>query len=376
MEAGDRQWRDGAGDALLALGLLAFGLVGTRGAAGNAGVTATGGTYALVAVAALALAVRRRWPLATLAATTSANTAYLLLGYPYGPILVALSVAVYTVAAYRPSRPATAACGGALALLLLSGLVGARQWGLLGVMPVAAWVVVPFAVGTTVRLLRESATRTRADEARQLADAERLRVAREVHDVVGHGLAAIHMQAEIALHLLAKRPEQAGAALAAISRTSKEALDELRVTLTVVRRGEAGAGRTPVPGLDQLPALRDRMAGAGLPVAVEVTGEVRTLPVAVDLTAYRAVQESLTNVLRHAGRAAATVRVDYRPDAVTVEVTDTGRGPAPHPPPGPGGHGLAGMRERVAVLGGSFRAGPGDGGGFRVSVTLPVEEAT
>ena len=120
-------------------------------------------------------------------------------------------------------------------------------------MPAAAWVVVPFAVGTTVRLARESAARGRVDEARRLADAERLRVAREVHDVVGHGLAAIHMQAEIALHLLARKPEQAEAALTAISRTSKEALDELRVTLTVVRRDEAADERAPTPGLAQLP---------------------------------------------------------------------------------------------------------------------------
>ncbi|MEU5720545.1 sensor histidine kinase [Micromonospora sp. NPDC047738] len=368
-------WGDGVFDALVALVLVVFGLFGTAPAGLNQGMGTGRATYPLVVVAALALAVRRRWPLATLAVVTAATTAYLVLGYPYGPILISFFVAVYTVAAYRPLRPAAVACGLALAVLLLHVFVGVRSLGLLGLMPAAAWVVVPFAVGTTVRLGRESAARNRVDEARRLADAERLRVAREVHDVVGHGLAAIHMQAEIALHLLAKRPEQAEAALTAISRTSKEALDELRVTLTVVRRDEPVDERAPAPGLAQLPQLRERLAGAGVPVTVEVDGEPRALPVAVDLAAYRVVQEALTNVLRHAGPATAIVRLRYAPTEVTVEVTDTGRGAAA-PPGRTAGYGLAGMRERVTALGGSFTAGPASTGGFRVYATLPVEEAT
>ncbi|OKI89393.1 sensor histidine kinase [Micromonospora sp. CB01531] len=368
-------WGDGVFDALVALALLVIGLFGTAPAGLNQGVGTGRATYPLVVVAAIALAVRRRWPLATLAVVTAAATAYLVLGYPYGPILLSFFVAVYTVAAYRPLRAAAVACGLALAVLLLHVFVGVRSLGLLGLMPAAAWVVVPFAVGTTVRLGRESAARNRVDEARRLADAERLRVAREVHDVVGHGLAAIHMQAEIALHLLAKRPEQAEAALTAISRTSKEALDELRVTLTVVRRDEPVDERAPAPGLAQLPQLRERLAGAGVPVTVEVDGEPRALPVAVDLAAYRVVQEALTNVLRHAGPATATVRLRYAPTEVTVEVTDTGRG-AVALPGGTAGYGLAGMRERVTALGGSFTAGPASAGGFRVYATLPLEEAT
>ncbi|MEH0981148.1 sensor histidine kinase [Micromonospora sp. CPCC 205556] len=365
-------WGDGLLDAVVALVLLGIGLVGTGAAGAEQGVGTGAATYPLVVVAALALAVRRRWPLATLAVTTAASTAYLVLGYPYGPILLSLFVAVYTVAAYLPLRSAVVAGGVALAALLVHVLVGVRPPGVLGAMPAAAWVVVPFAVGTTVRLAREAAARGRVDEARRLADAERLRVAREVHDVVGHGLAAIHLQAEVALHLLARKPEQAEAALTAISRTSKEALDELRVTLTVVRRDEAVDERAPTPGLAQLPQLRDRLAGAGVPVTVEVTGEPRVLPVAVDLAAYRVVQESLTNVLRHAGPATAAVRLHHAPTGVEVEVTDTGRGAVSGPG---GGLGLAGMRERVTALGGTFSAGPGPGGGFRVAATLPVEEA-
>lgn len=360
MERNRTGWGDTVFDAVVALALLGMGLVGTGPAGVNEGIGTGRATYPLVAVAALALAARRRWPLATLAVVTVATTAYLVLGYPYGPILLSFLIAVYTVAAYLPLRTGAVAGGVALAAVLVHVVVGVRPPGLLGAMPAAAWVVVPFAVGTTVRLARESAARGRVDEARRLADAERLRVAREVHDVVGHGLAAIHMQAEIALHLLARKPEQAEAALTAISRTSKEALDELRVTLTVVRRDEAADERAPTPGLAQLPLLRDRLAGAGLPVTVEVSGAARTLPVAVDLAAYRVAQESLTNVLRHAGPAAATVRIRYAPTEVAVAVTDTGRGPVAGLPTGSG---LAGMRERVTALGGTFTAGPAPGGG-------------
>ncbi|QLQ40332.2 sensor histidine kinase [Micromonospora robiginosa] len=362
-------------DGLLCVALLAIGLAGTAPAGLNQGVHAGAVAYPPVVVAALAPAVRRRWPLPTLAVVVAATTAYLMLGQPYGPILLSFFVAVYTVAAHRPVR--TAAVAGAVAMAALVGyvFVGVRPPGAAGLMPIAAWVVVPFAVGVSVRLSREAAARSRTDVARRLADAERLRVAREVHDVVGHGLAAIHLQAEVALHLLARRPEQAEAALTAISRTSKEALDELRVTLTVVRREEMTDERAPVPGLAQLGHLRERLAGAGVPVTVGTDGEPRPLPVAVDLAAYRVAQEALTNVLRHAGPATAEVRVGYPPGAVTVEVTDTGRG-RPAAADRSTGSGLAGMRERVTALGGTFDAGPAASGGFRVHATLPTGEAT
>ncbi|WP_243709698.1 sensor histidine kinase [Micromonospora sp. 15K316] len=366
-------WREIVGDVPLAVVLLAVGLLGTGPATARQGVTADGSAYAPVVVAALALVLRRRWPFATLAVTVLAAGAYLVLGHPYGPILLSLLVAVYSVAAHRALRPAAVGAAAALVLLTVHVFVGSGSPGLLGLMPAVAWVVVPFAVGTTVRLSREAGARARAEEARRLADGERLRVAQEVHDVVGHGLAAIHMQAEIALHLLEKRPEQAHTALAAISRTSKEALDELRVTLAVVRRGDGTAERAPAPGLAQVPALRDRLAGAGLPVTVRVDGEPTALPVAVDLAAYRVVQESLTNVLRHAGPATAAVRIRYAATEVEVEVTDTGRGVAATGS-APTGSGLAGMRERVTALGGTFDAGPAAGGGFRVHARLPVEE--
>jgi signal transduction histidine kinase len=365
-----RRW---AGDGLLAGALLLFGLVATRFAAahqpGTLRLDALG--YALITVASAVLAVRRRWPVGTLAVSTAAITVYLIRGYAYGPVLIVFSIAVYTVTVRLALR--AAASTAAVALVALTAHVFVphpASPGLAGLLPATAWVVVPFALGVTVRLSREADARAHADAARRIADDERLRIAQEVHDLVGHGLAAINMQAEIALHLLHRRPEQAQAALTAISRTSKQGLDELRATLAAVRHG---ADRAPTPGLAQLPALSDRLAHAGLPVTLSVVDAPAGagLPAAVDLAGYRIVQEALTNVLRHAGATGATVRVEHRAGAVEVEVTDTGIGGTPSP----GGTGIAGMRERATALGGILVAGPRPGGGFRVHAVLPVPPA-
>ncbi|HEU5107498.1 MAG TPA: histidine kinase [Micromonosporaceae bacterium] len=384
-------WRAALADGLLAAALVVVGVFGTAGAdmRTDADVAPDARAFTLAVVAAAALAVRRRWPLVTLAVVAGAATAYLVLGFPYGPILFVLVVAVYTVARHVPTRPAAVAAGLALLALTAHVFVGAGERpGLLGVVPASAWVVVPFALGLIIRLNREAAARERADQLRRHADAERMRVAQEVHDVVAHGLAAITMQADVTLHVLDRQSRGAGSAasgaggpdaftdqartaLEAIGRTSREALDELRATLAVVRReGSEPAERAPTPGLARLDALLARISGTGVPVRVETTGRRRDLPAAVDLTAYRVIQESLTNVLRHAGPAAATVRLDYGREGLGVEVTDTGRGPTAG---GEVGHGVLGMRERVTALGGTFSAGPGPGGGFRVHALLPVE---
>lgn len=347
--------------------LLAIGLVGTAPAAENQGIAEIGWwVYIPVGVAALALLFRVRFPLTALAVCTGATGAYMILGNFYGPILFSFAVALYTVARHRPLRVSATATGAALVVLLVCGIIG-TGFGPDGIAPVVAWVTAPLAVGFTLRVNREQAAQARRDEARRQADAERLRVAQEVHDVVGHGLAAINMQAEIALHLLAKGESDASGALTAISRTSRESLDELRATLGAVRRGEDD--RAPAPGLARLDALVDRTRAVGVPVSVDVDGPVTGLPAAVDLAAYRIVQESLTNVLRHAGTATAAVRVSVAEAGVTVEVSDTGRGGTPAVN---GGHGLAGMRERVTALGGSLNAGPRPEGGFAVTATLPV----
>jgi signal transduction histidine kinase len=340
------------GDLVLAGLLLAFGLAVTRLAALNQpGSTPLDSlSYALIVAASVSLAVRRRWPVATLATAAAATSVYLLFGYPYGPIMVAFSIAAYTIAVTLPIRPAAITSGAALVAVTLHVFVPPDgDPGLAGLGPAAAWVVLPFAVGVTVRLTREA-------------------IAQEVHDVVGHGLAAINMQAEIALHLLHRKPEQAETALTAISHTSKQGLDELRATLAAVRRG---GDRTPMPGLSQLPALRERLAHAGQPVTLSIDGEpAAALPGAVDLAAYRIVQEALTNVLRHAGSTTAEVRIVYGMEGLDIEVTDAGVGGVPVP----GGSGIAGMRERVTALGGDLEAGPKPGGGFRVHAVLPLPD--
>ncbi|MGW4941957.1 sensor histidine kinase [Actinoplanes sp. NPDC004185] len=357
-------------DGLLVLVLLAIGLAGTAPAGRNQGIPSVSGwAYALVVTAALVLVARRLLPVTVLAVTTVAVSLYLLGGNPFGPILLSLAVAVYTVAAHRPLGQAAIAAAGALGLLIIAGLIG-DGLGMEAVAPQVAWVAGPLAIGVTVRVGREQVLQNRRDEARRQADAERLRVAQEVHDVVGHGLAAIMMQADIALHVLPKQPEQAEAALTAISRTSRESLDELRATLGAVRRGDDPDDRSPAPGLARLDELVDRTRAVGVPVAVDVAGPLGSLPAAVDLAAYRIVQESLTNVLRHAGTATASVRLAVTGDDLTVSISDTGRGSPPRP--ARDGHGLAGMKERVSALGGSLTAGPRPEGGFAVTATLPV----
>jgi signal transduction histidine kinase len=316
-------------------------------------------------------------------------------GNPYGPVLFSLAVALYTVAAHRPLRFSAPAAGTAFVVLLGCDFIGAGA-GLDVVGPIGAWIAAPLAIGVVVRVSREQVLTSRRDEARRQADAERLRVAQEVHDVVGHGLSAINMQAEIALHLMARQPGRAEEALIAISRTSRESLEELRATLGAVRRGDDLDDRTPVPGLARLDALVDRTRAVGVPVTLDVNGPLDGLSVTVDLTAYRIVQESLTNVLRHAGPATAAVDISVVDDTLTVEVTDTGGGNARVDGDGAarsraggngaggiraggiregGGHGLAGMRERVTALGGSLAAGPRPEGGFAVSATLPVHRS-
>ncbi|MET0132258.1 MAG: histidine kinase [Kibdelosporangium sp.] len=319
---------------------------------------------ALAAAIGIVLVLRQRRPLLMLALSAVLVTTYLLLSYPYGPVMVSLSVAVYSVGRYEPLARSAPAAVGALALVLTHLATNpASLPGLYGLIPASAFVAVPLAIGVVVRSNRETVQRERAELIRQRVSDERLRVAQEVHDVVGHGLAAIKMQADIALHLLARKPGQAEIALEAISRTSTEALDELRATLTVVR-----SDRLPTPGLERLPELETRMSEAGLQIRVDTIGAPRHLPAAVDLVGYRVVQESLTNVLRHSETKQATVRVGYENDAVVISVSN----PSAAEPTDKAGFGIPGMRERVTSLGGEFSAGPTDDGRFEVRAAIPI----
>jgi signal transduction histidine kinase len=212
----------------------------------------------------------------------------------------------------------------------------------------------------------EEAERSREEAAQRRALEERLRIARELHDSLTHSISVVNLQAGVAAHLAHKRGEQVPTALLAIQEASADAARELQATLDVLRRADEPDGT----GLHRLPALVDRARSTGLPTTVTITGTPCALPPAVDQTAYRIVQEALTNVTRHAGPASVSIQLRYHADALTVQVDDDGAG-ASRQPPG-SGLGLIGMRERVGALGGQLRAEPRDGGGFTVCAQLPL----
>ncbi|MGH3197499.1 MAG: sensor histidine kinase, partial [Streptosporangiaceae bacterium] len=219
--------------------------------------------------------------------------------------------------------------------------------------------------------------RDRAEQdARRRIDEERLRIARELHDVDAPTMATINVQAGVAAHVLSTRPDVVAESLQAIKTASKDGLRELRAILNVLRQADDADPTQPVPGTAQLETLIAGARRAGLETTLTVTGGPVPLPAAVDLAAYRIVQESLTNVIRHAGLAVATVSLGYHADELRIDVTDTGRGqPASAAGQSAGqsaGHGLAGMRERAAAVGGTIETGPGPGGGFRVAARLPL----
>jgi len=219
----------------------------------------------------------------------------------------------------------------------------------------------------------DEAERTRDEVAQRRAMEERLRIARDLHDSLTHNISVICVQAGVAVHLARKRGEEVPPALLAIQEAGTEASRELRTTLGVLRSEEDGDS-----GLCQLESLVARARVAGLPVTVTVTGAERELPPEVDQAAYRIVQEALTNVDRHAGRACASVRLRYRPETLSVQIDDDGDGAAGGNGLRPAGHGLGliGMRERVTALGGKLDAGPRDGGGFQVHAELPARASS
>ncbi|HEX7304092.1 sensor histidine kinase [Lentzea sp.] len=344
------KWQDGA----LTLALLVFGLAGTRFAARLQGADALDAVgYLLIAVAAAGLLVRSARPLWTVAVTTVAIAAYLALGYPFGPILMSGVAAIYAVAVHaRIELAAASALFYALVILPWwnDSLTSWVTWS-------AGWILLPGAAGVLMRLRRKSAV----DVRERAVISERLRLAQEVHDVVGHGLSVIAMQAGVALYVLDKDPAKARASLEAIRDTSKEALDGLRSELDTLR---GSAPLTPSIGLADLPALASRMREAGLEVSVEVD-EVE-LPDTHQLAVYRIVQESLTNVLRHSSPGVtASVRVYTVRGELVVHVTDTGT-----PAVFTEGHGITGMRSRAEALGGTLEAGGAHG--FAVIARIPL----
>jgi signal transduction histidine kinase len=222
-----------------------------------------------------------------------------------------------------------------------------------------------------VQARTELVQRTQQEATRRSVDAERLRIARELHDVVAHTMSTINVQAGVAAYVAEDLPAATADALAAIKTASKDALRELRAILTVLRQADELEPNQPQPGLGRLDALVAGVTAAGLPTTVVTTGErPPALPPAVDLAAYRIVQESLTNAIRHAGPATATVHVNYSQHDLRLRITDTGAGPASDGTSS--GHGLIGMRERATATGGALVFGPGHDGGFAVTARLPM----
>ncbi|MEU9916998.1 sensor histidine kinase [Streptomyces sp. NPDC051001] len=333
----------------------------------------------LLVVAAGLLLWRRRYPVVVVFGTAAATMLYLGAGYPYGPVFVTFALGCFSAIVAGHRKAAWTALG-----LLWTGHVlvahwlyqwlppsgdDAASWGSEGV--VAAWGVAIVALAELARTRREQWVRERverAQAARRRADEERLRMARELHDVLAHSISVINVQAGVGLALLDSDPEQARTALTTIKAASKEALGEVRQVLDSLRT-PGDAPRAPAPGLDRLPELVEQAASAGL--TVEIEGEAPELAPGTDLAAFRIVQEALTNVVRHSGSRHARVHLAHD-EGTTLRLRIDDDGPATGADAGGSGNGLAGMRERAAALGGTIEAGPRPDGGFRVLAVLPL----
>jgi signal transduction histidine kinase len=342
--------------------------------------------WTLLVGAVLALGARRRWPAPVLLVTCAAIAASVALGYPTGPIWGLPLIALYSAVSIGHRRLALLAAGGMTAVLLGWALLSSDPGSPSAIGFSLLLVALALAVGEVARGRRDylaeverravEAERTREEAARRHAGEERMRLARDLHDITAHTIAVIAIQAGVAsdaLDRLEGCPEPVREAVRAIRRSSRQAMAELKATVTALREGDAP--RDPLPGLNQLEELIAMATSAGVRVDLEVCGERRPLPPAVDLTAFRIVQESLTNVLRHARAGSATVRVRYGPEALQLEVEDDGVGAEPQAVGRGGGHGLAVMAERTAAVGGRLEAGPGAARGFRVGAWLPLDGA-
>jgi signal transduction histidine kinase len=343
--------------------------------------------YGLLIAGAVALLVRRRHPVAALAGTVIPAFAYDLLNYPGGLCTIAVGVALYSVADAGHPRVGISAIVAVVGGFLGFGVVLGRGHviDLITALWFAGWLVASLILGETARSRRAyleeveqralEAERSREDEARRRAGEERIRIARELHDILAHRISMISVQSGVGAHLLDRDPDQARRALLAVNQASKEALQELRATLGLLRQVDGPEPRSPAPGLAQLEGVMASTTAAGVEVRLDVSGQPRDLPTGVDLAAYRIIQESLTNVIRHARAATARIAIAYRRADVVIQVEDDGRGVAGQALSATDGNGLLGMRERAAALGGELEAGPLAAGGFRVRARLPLEGA-
>ncbi|CAN5258397.1 histidine kinase [soil metagenome] len=324
------------------------------------------------AIMTLPLAVRRTNPLVTAVAFASglllgsvATTPVPLFGEFVAGLLAAYSLAVHA------SRRAVAVGGGCLAFAVLVFVARDPSGGFL---PLGLETLLPFGVAVGIGAFARRRRNEARDGARRAADEERTRIARELHDLVGHAVSLMTVQAGVArVALDADDGDRARSALASVEGTGREALDELRRLLGILRAHDHAADDlAPQPGLDAIAGLVEQLRGTGREADLRVEGAPRPIPAGMALTAYRIVQEALTNVVKHAGEARVAVVVRYADDRLEVEITDDGSGAGRR---SSGGHGLAGMRERAALYGGEVRAGSVPDGGFRVLTRLPVPGA-
>lgn len=358
MSAGESGVRARIADWAIAAGvaaaLLATGLSAQRSAT-HPGILAG---YGLLTAGGLALAARRRFPVAVLAVTGLCATGYQAVGFDVPAVAYLFAVYAAVRAGHRAVTVAVSVA--VLALLPLAALVSgphdagealAQARGALEI----AWLVAAGAAGEALRQAErraDEAERTREETARRRADEERLHIARELHDALTHQISVIKVQAEVAVHVARKRGEQVPEALLAIQEAGREASRELRATLEALRDDDTA----PPRGLDDIPGLVERAGRTGLEATLTMRGQLHDVPSAVGRTAYRIVQESLTNIARHANAATASVRIDRCPDTLAIRVDDDGTATPVAPPAS--GVGLLGMRERVTALGGRLRAAP------------------
>jgi signal transduction histidine kinase len=379
--SGARRW---AFDAALAVAVTVVEVGGSHAATswGHQPHAAPGiAAYLVLAAGGASLVARRRYPVAVLAVSLASALVAMRLGA--GLVWFALIVAFFTaVMAKKRSAALASLVIGYVASVWPPWRIGqAHHTSVAGALGLAAGLTLMLFAAELIRIRSQRAAalaRSREEELRRLASEERIRMARDLHDVVAHNISVINVQANTALHLMDRQPERARSALTTINDVSRQALVELRSVLGVLRDVDAvaeDAPRAPTPGLARLGDLVDHAAAAGLAVRIEEDGQPVPLPADADVAAYRIIQEALTNSARHSGGANATVRLGYAGQALRVEVTDDGasrpqdRAQAQH---GGSGHGIAGMTERAAALGGALEAGPGPNGGFRIRAWLPL----
>jgi len=373
-------------DVLIAAAVLVLGIIAGYTAPEDPNVHDPNAlSLALSVVGAVPLVARRRWPLPVFAVCWATTMVHSYLRYPEAAPVFGVLFSLYAVAAHaRTRRSAVVALIVALTSTASFTLVPSLDTGVGDVIGIWALLVASWVLGDNMRIRRAYVTtieeraerleRERDAEAQQAVLEERTRIARELHDVVAHGMSVMVVQAGAARRILAKDDaEQATEALRNIESTGRSALDEMRRLVGVLRAPGDGdtVPRLPQPGIGDLQELLRNCREAGLDVSLRVEGEPRPLPSGLGLVVYRIAQEALTNTIRHAGPAQAQVCLEYAADELRLSVHDDGRGAATSPPAEPG-HGLAGMRERVTLYGGKISVGPQAGGGFRVSAALPL----